>query len=408
MKKRFTLILFCLIPAFFSWSVSRPKAVFIIIDGVPADVVEKTPTPAIDEIASSGGYTRAHVGGEKGTYSESPTISAPGYNHLLTGTWSDKHNVWDNSIDQPDYHYWNIFRIAKYSDPELKTAIFSTWLDNRTKLVGEGLLQAGNIKLDYAFDGFEYDTARFPHSDPDFIFKIDELVSTEAARYVLEKGPDLSWVYLEFTDDTGHRYGDSPQMVNAVENTDIQIGRIWNAVKERMAKTGEEWMIVVTTDHGRKPQNGKDHGGQSERERTTWIATNIKDLNSHFGQNSGIVDIMPSILRFMNISIPDPIREELDGVPFYGKISISDLKATRLDNDKVRITWNVIDPGGKADIYITNTNNFSEGTPDHYIKAGTTDVADGMYIADNEIIKSGFLKILVKAPDNWLNTWIKK
>ncbi|HLF34011.1 MAG TPA: alkaline phosphatase family protein [Cyclobacteriaceae bacterium] len=305
------ILLFC-----FSCSSPKYKAVFIIIDGVPADVLENISTPAVDAIASAGGYTRAYVGGEKGTESESPTISSPGYMHLLTGTWSNKHNVWDNDIDDPNYDYKNIFRIVEESDSSLKTAIFSTWLDNRTKLIGEGLPDAGNFKLDYSFDGFEYDTVNFPHVGRKYISDIDEHISREAARYILAEGPDLSWVYLEYTDDIGHMYGDSPEMTEAVKSADAQVGRIWEAVKERMNHAGEEWMVVVTTDHGRSPVDGKDHGGQSERERTTWIATNVSHLNARFYNNPGIVDIMPSILDFMEILIPEETMKNIDGVSF--------------------------------------------------------------------------------------------
>jgi predicted AlkP superfamily pyrophosphatase or phosphodiesterase len=116
-----------------------PKAVFILVDGIPADVVEKVPTPHLDRIARQGRYLRAYVGGEKGAYSESPTISAVGYNSLLTGTWVHKHNVPDNEIKAPNYHYPTIFRLLKDQYPARKTAVFSSWTDNRTKLLGEGL-----------------------------------------------------------------------------------------------------------------------------------------------------------------------------------------------------------------------------------------------------------------------------
>ena len=273
---------------------AQKKAVFIILDGIPADVIESVETPALDEISEMGGYTRAYTGGLAGGYSETPTISAVGYNSLLTGVWANKHNVWGNSIKEPNYHYWNIFRIAKNHNSELQTAVFSTWLDNRTKLIGENLEEAGSIKMDYAFDGFEYDTVNFPHTeDRSYIFDIDEHVSKEAGRYIKEKGPDLSWVYLEFTDDMGHRYGDGAEMEDAVRKADKQVNRIWQSIKEREKNYGEDWMILITTDHGRDAKTGKGHGGQSERERTIWISTNADNLNESFYMMPGMVDIMP-------------------------------------------------------------------------------------------------------------------
>ncbi|MCW3113178.1 MAG: nucleotide pyrophosphatase, partial [Segetibacter sp.] len=82
----------------------QKKVLFVIADGIPADVIERVSTPNIDAIAKEGKYMRAFVGGENGGYSQTPTISAVGYNSLLTGTWVNKHNVWDNDIKAPNYN----------------------------------------------------------------------------------------------------------------------------------------------------------------------------------------------------------------------------------------------------------------------------------------------------------------
>jgi len=296
---------------------TTPKAIFIIVDGIPADVLENTATPVLDTISGEDGYTRAYVGGEVGGESESPTSSAIGYNNLLTGTWANKHNVYDNEVNDPNYDYWDIFRIAKAHAPSLQTAIFSTWTDNRTKLLGDGLEQAGGNKFDYAFDGFELDEDRFPHDLlHNYIRTIDDHVTDEAARVINSNGPDLSWVYLEYTDSVGHGYGDGPQMTAAVEHMDGQIGRIWSAVQNRQRAHDEDWMIVVTTDHGRDAKTGQGHGNQTERERTTWIVTNSDDLNARYYQTPGIVDILPSIATHLDLEIPASIRDQLDGQSF--------------------------------------------------------------------------------------------
>ena len=295
----------------------KRKAVFILLDGIPADVLEKVDTPILDEIAGQGGYTRAYVGGEKGGASESPTISAVSYNCLLTGTWANKHNVWGNGIKDPDYSYWSIFRVFENFNPELKTAIFSTWQDNRIKLLGESLEATGNLQLDYAFDGYELDTINFPHDEAaNYLFNIDEWVTEHASRTISQEAPDLSWVYLEHTDAKGHRFGDSPEMMDAVKAADQQVGRIWKAVQQRIQENEEEWMIVITTDHGRTADTGKGHGGQSDRERTTWIVTNRSELEPSFLDQPGIVDIMPSICDFMEVDIPNDIKAQLDGQSF--------------------------------------------------------------------------------------------
>jgi predicted AlkP superfamily pyrophosphatase or phosphodiesterase len=236
---------------------------------------------------------------------------------LLTGTWADKHRVRGNSNLSPNYDYWNLFRIVETANPAHTTALFSTWLDNRTVLIGEGRPGAGAFRLDHAADGFEHDTVAFPHDPASrHILAIDERVTDEAARHIAERGPDLSWVYLQHTDDAGHAHGDSEAFHAAVRQADAMVGRLWRAVRQREA-LGEQWMVVVTTDHGRDARTGKGHGEQSPRERTTWIVTNQRALTPRFlAGEAAIVDIAPSILRHLRIAAPPAVARQMEGVAF--------------------------------------------------------------------------------------------
>jgi len=402
-------IILCFLTTICTAQNRQKKVVFIIADGIPADVVERVHTPNLNMIAKEGKYMRAYVSGEKDTYSETPTISAVGYNSLLTGTWVNKHNVCDNDIKDPDYNYWNIFRFFKQQYPGKKTAIYSSWTDNRTKLIGDSVDAAGNMHPDFHADGYELDTVNFPHDKQrDFMHKIDETVTAAASAGIKNDAPDLSWIYLEYTDDIGHMYGDGKQLDDAVSMMDAQIGKIWNAVQYREKHFNEEWLIIITTDHGRDEQTGKGHGGQTPRQRNTWIVTNYHDLNNYAQYyHPAIVDIMPTIARFMNINIPAEKMRETDGIPLIGKVSIADLRLNYFQ-DKLDISWKALNPEGKVKIWISTTNNFKEGKPDNYRLMGEVPVNKEHIVADVSDAKSVFYKVVAEGTYNSVNKWYIK
>ena len=359
-------------------SAKTRKTVFVIIDGVPADMIERLNTPAIDEIASRGSFSRAYTGGEIGGYSQTPTISAIGYTNLLTATWLNKHNVDGNSNLKPNYNYWTIFRIAKEQKKDYKTAIYSSWTDNRTVLLGEGKPETNHLKIDYVHDGYDLDTKRFPKKDKDLhIFDIDEQITNG-----------------QFFDDYTLK-------------ADQQIAQIWEAVKYREERFDEEWLVIITTDHGRT-ENGHDHGGQSERERTTWIATN-QEVNRHFHDGQlAITDITPSICRFMGFQVPQAVLWEQDGMPFIGPVDIADLKSSPYDNDMI-LSWRCLNQNAKATIYMATDNLYKTGGEDKWIPLATVPASEGEYrIKSDQLPESKFYKFVVRTDNNHLNRWVIK
>ena len=384
------------------------KVVFVIVDGISADQLKNANTPHLDAIAKAGSYSDAYVGGDAGTYSETPTISAVGYNSLLTGTWANKHNVWGNGIKEPNYNYPTIFRLAKDVNPDTNIAVFSSWLDNRTKLVGDGLEATNKIKVDISFDGLEHDTINYPHDkERNFMRRIDEAVTNKAATEIKDIAPDISWVYLEFSDDMGHMFGDSPQFEDAIAFEDAQIGKIWEAIQQREATTDEEWLLIVTTDHGRSKSNGKGHGGQSDRERSTWVITNTKNTNKYFKTNMvAVTDILPTMVDFLEIKVPATVKREWDGVSLIQPVDVIGLKASKTSKS-LDLQWQTLTKKKtKAKIYVSSTNKVQQGGKDKYTLVKTIDLSKEAVSIPLSKISAGFNKVVLETPNTTLNTWL--
>jgi hypothetical protein len=200
-------------------------------------------------------------------------------------------------------------------------------------------------------------------------------------------------------------YGDSELFYKAVRLMDTQIGQIAQAVQERQKKHNEEWLLFITTDHGRDEQTGKSHGGQSSRQRSTWMVTNYPQLNAYARYfTPGIVDIMPSIARFMNIAIPQEISRELDGLPLIGPVSVANVEVNHLQ-DKLDISWKALEPKGEVKIWVATTNEFKTGGKDKYQLMVQVPIESGHVTVDVANMPSPFYKLVVEGPSNRGGKW---
>jgi hypothetical protein len=114
---------------------------------------------------------------------------------------------------------------------------------------------------------------------------------------------------------------------------------------------------------------------------------------------------MPSILRFMQVPLPDNVAQELDGVPFTGYVSVANLKI-EMKKYKIDISWDVLKSSGSASILLATTNHFSSGGIDDYIEIKRINVDSGNTTISLRRYPSGFYKFLITIGGQNVNTWI--
>ncbi|EJL75093.1 alkaline phosphatase family protein [Chryseobacterium populi] len=219
----------------FFLSAQTKKVLFIGVDGCRTDVMMSSNTPNIHALANQSIYSLDGL-------CAAPTWSGNGWSTMLTGVWHTKHNVQDNNFTNPNYaSYPDFLTRAETYNPNLKTISLAHWAPVNDKIVQNADVQT-NLSTDLA-------------------------VKNAAVNALQNDNPDILFVDFDDVDHAGHSYGFSsgvPQYVSSIQTTDTYIGEIVNAMKNRPTYQNEDWLVVVTTDHG-AVDNGHGGGNLSER-----------------------------------------------------------------------------------------------------------------------------------------------
>lgn len=243
------------------------KAIVIGYDGCRADILalmqkDKSAIGALLEDGAS--INLSYCGGvnypEENTQD---TSTAPGWCSILTGEWADVHGITGNDITK---------------SMQTKTLL--------TSLTEDGIIDdaafitkwAGHFSRDNATYLLEKEYCEEKGLDVDFNKCKNDEASFEAA--IAEIGQqncaDFIFVIYEPTDATGHNYGftfNNPGYKKAFLTADNYGFETINAIKARENYEKEDWLIIVTSDHG---GIGTQHGKESIQERMTFIVMNAE------------------------------------------------------------------------------------------------------------------------------------
>ncbi len=145
----------------------------------------------------------------------------------------------------------------------------------------------------------------------------DERVAGLAVELLTTGDPDVLFVYLGNPDETSHGHGSIGEEYRAaIELADLHVGRIVEALRSRATRAREDWLILSSTDHGRRADGG--HGGDSPEEMTIFVILAGRAAGGPREADPAlIVDVAVTALQHLGIEPEDGWR--LDGVALQAR-----------------------------------------------------------------------------------------
>ncbi|MCH9733617.1 MAG: alkaline phosphatase family protein [Actinomycetia bacterium] len=301
----------------------------IAIDGVRLSAILEDPANvnlfalmAGGDIVTSSGAT-AIVGGTTAasTIVGHSTISLPSYTAIMNGVWGETAGV-INNVYYPETadNYPTVFNTLETTfGDNIQTMSIANWVGTAAISDAESLGTPGADVVQYV-EGFENDPMWTQRDDRVGELTVQAIEGTNPGCGGPCPVPDFLFSYLGGVDETGHEFGGgSPEYDEALRNTDEIVGEIMEAV----VASGEDWTVLVTTDHGQSTTRGPigviAHGFQDPEETTTfviaWDGKNLTPIFEPGAMNNqySIVDVSPTVLDIFGG--PDLPPTWYEGVP---------------------------------------------------------------------------------------------
>lgn len=298
-RSRF-LVLAAWLWAFIAFASPRAEHVFIIsIDGGKPAVIQKSAMPVLDKIVAEGAHTR----NAKTIF---PSKTLPSHTSMLTGVGPEKHKVlWNDWIPSKGLvRVPSVFTEAKAAD--LSTAMFVGKAKFRHFLV-PGMVDEFCYNQNHAAEISKVVAGQKKAMKEGTV--LAKYVAQDAAKYIVEKKPDLCFIHFTDTDDTGHKYGwGSKQQMRAFGDVDAALGTIFDAIHR--AGIAGDTVVIISADHG---GHAKTHGLNTPDDMTIpWVVWG-EHVRKGFTIQAPVVTYDTAATALWLLGAPHP--KDMDGYP---------------------------------------------------------------------------------------------
>ena len=241
------------------------KAIIIGYDGCRADAISliNNENSAIKKLVDNGASLKlSYCGGVNyPDVNTQATSTAPGWCSILTGVWADKSGITANDITK-SLEYKTLLTTLVEDEIIDSSSFVTSWKGHFSRNKATYLLEK-----EYCENNSLNVTYKCCANDK----KTTAAVLADINSYDCS---DFSFAILEGPDHSGHDYGfstNNPLYKKGFQKNDAQALEIINAIENRENYENEDWLIIITSDHGGYQ---KEHGGASIQERMTFFVCN--------------------------------------------------------------------------------------------------------------------------------------
>lgn len=240
----------------------KKKAIIIGYDGYRVDCLKYCPSgTGTKRILAEGGKAYySYAGGAK--YPEEikhMTSTQPGWSSILTGNMAYEMGITTDEGNRLDIKYPTLVRSLVEDNKVNSTSFYTSYEDN---LITDGVY----------YDEMQYSNKKGLKANYKLCSDDDEVIDNVLDNMSSESCDDFIFLILEEADYVGHHVGrfsnNSPSYRKAVRKDEENADKIIDAIREREERYNEDWLIIITTDHG---GNEHIHGGSELRTRYTWM-----------------------------------------------------------------------------------------------------------------------------------------
>jgi hypothetical protein len=266
-------------------SAGERKVLTIALDGLRPDALIAADAPHIDSLVDGSFFGTPGPSGIFATYAQAEhlTFSGPGWGAYMTGLHVDRHGADTNEFENvvPGTTDW--FTPLEAFDPTLNTHRVLTWNIASTSFPS-GADTAENYE--YSSNG-------------------DQLMTNRVVQLMQDNATDAVMMFYSDTDVAGHAYGfdpAAPGYLAAIHVADAQIGQVMSAMAARPNFANEDWLVIVTSDHGGL---GTGHAGGLPPQRTIPFIVAGKLATTVLPQaHPRQVDVAATVLTYFGAPIP--------------------------------------------------------------------------------------------------------